>query len=408
MRILLINKYLFPRGGDAISTLSTGRLLKEKGHEVFYWGMKHPLNPQYLYDEYFVNFVDYNKKMSLKEKMIVSLNIIYSLEAKIKIKKVVEIIKPDIVHLNNFAHQISPSILDVFAKYKIPTVMTIRDYKLICPSYKMLSNGHLCERCKSGKYIFCLLNKCQRKSYFKSLINTIEMYLHHKLLHIYDKIDIFIATSKFLKQKHLEMGFNKNIVVLPNFIEIGDFSPQFKWEEDSLVYFGRLAEEKGLLTLLKAVKELKIKLKIIGDGPFKDILKKEVEEKQMNNVVFKGHLLGEELKNEIKSSMATVIPSEWYETFGRTIIESFALGKPVIGSRIGGIPELIKDGENGYTFEPFNVEDLKEKILLLQKNSGIIEKLGRNARKFVEENFNSEKHYEELMKIYSMAIEEDK
>jgi len=405
MKILLVNKFLYSKGGDAISTLETGRLLSAKGHKVFYWGMKHPKNPEYLYSEYFVDNVDYAAALSIKKKMSNAFKILYSFEAKRKIEELVKIIEPDIVHLNNFAHQISPSILYVFKKYNIPIVMTMRDYKLVCASYSMLSNSKSCESCKNGRYYFCFRKKCVKDSWAKSLLNTVEMYLHHKILHIYNTIDIFIATSNFIKEKHIEMGFRGKIVRLPNFVNIADFSLEYRYEEKSIVYFGRLSQEKGLFTLLNSIKGLDIQLKIIGTGPIREALEQKVKNENLGNVVFKGHMIGDDLKKEIMSSIATVIPSEWYEAFGRTVIESFALGKPVIGARIGGIPELVKDGETGYTFEAGNVDDLRNKIVKLSESKDKIVEMGKNARRFVEENFNSEKHYQELMKIYQMAME---
>jgi len=405
MKILLINKFLYPKGGDAISTLNTGKLLEKKGHQVFYWGMKHQKNPGYPYSEYFVDNIDYENQ-SIKEKISNSLKILYSFEAKRKIEKFInEVVKPDIVHLNNFAHQISPSILDVVKKYNIPVVMTMHDYKLVCPSYTMLSNDNPCEKCRGGKYYWCFLRKCTKNSYMKSLINTVEMYLHHRILDIYSKIDVFISPSKFLKSKVLEMGFNGNIVVLPNFVFLEEYVPEFNFKENSLCYVGRLSKEKGLFALIEAFKGLNITLKIIGTGPIEEDLKIKVKSLELNKVKFLGYKSGEDLKNEIRNSMTVVLPSECYENNPRTVLEAFALGKPVIGTRIGGIPELVKDEETGYTFEPGNVNDLGDKILLLLKNLDKIIQMGKNARKFVEENFNPEKHYQELMRIYRMAIQ---
>ena len=408
MKILLINKFLYPKGGDAISTLTTGELLVARGHKVIFWGMDHPKNPDYSYRELFVSYIDFNKPMSVLQRFRTTLRILYSFEAKKKIEKLIKKERPDIVHLNNFAHQISPSILDVFAKYRIPTVMTMRDYKMVCPTYSMLLDGKPCERCKNGKYYWCFLKNCTKSSYSKSLLNTLEMYLHHKILHIYDKVDLIIATSKFLKEKHMEMGLRNKIAYLPNFISTKDYLPEFQWKEKSMVYFGRLSRKKGLFTLLNAAAGLDIQLKMIGDGEIRQDLEQKARSEGLNNVVFIGYKSGEDLKEEIKCSIATVLPSEWYEAFGRTIIESFALGKPVIGSRIGGIPELIKDGENGLLFEPGNSDDLRTKIEFFLNNQGIIKKWSENAKKLVEEKFSEDKHYEGLMEIYKKAIQKAK
>ena len=404
MKILLINKFLYPKGGDAISTLNTGKLLSDRGHRVYYWGMRHPQNAYNENEKYLLNYTDYDKKNGLKQTLKQSINILYSFEAKSKIIQLIKKDKPDIVHLNNFAHQISPSILDVFTKYGIPSVMTMHDYKLVCPVYSLYVRGRVCEKCSRKKFINCFLNKCSKNSYLKSLINTAEMYLHHSILHIYDKINLFISPSKFLKNKLYELGFRGNIVYLPNFVNSEEFIPQYQFYEKTFCYIGRLLSEKGLLTLIKAMAGLNIELKIIGDGPIKNMLENRVKDLKLRNIRFLGFKSGNELKGEIAMSMAVVIPSEWYENNPRSALEAFALGKPVIGARIGGIPELVIDNFNGLTFEPGNHMDLREKILYLISNSSKIPEMGKNSRKFVTNNFNSSSHYNKLIEIYNSVL----
>jgi len=197
-----------------------------------------------------------------------------------------------------------------------------------------------------------------------------------------------------------EMGFHGQIIYLPNFVDIEIVQPSYEWEEESIVYVGRLSYEKGLETLMDAVKGVSIKLKIIGDGPIRKELVEWVKKEGIGNVDFLGYMKGKQLYKEIKKSKAVVIPSEWYENNPRSVIEAFALGKPVIGARIGGIPELVKDNETGLTFEPGNAKDLKEKIKELLGNSSLLKKMGGNARRFVETELNPEKHYQKLMEIY--------
>lgn len=403
MKVLLVNKFLYPKGGDTTVTLSTGKLLSEKGHKVIFWGMDYPLNPEYPYKDYFVSYIDFNKPMNFLQQFRTILRILYSLEAKKKIEKLIERERPDIVHLNNFAHQISPSILDVFKKYKISTIMTMHDYKLACPSYSMLLNGNPCEECEGSKYYRCFINKCTKNSYVKSLINTLEMYLHHKMLHIYNKIDTFISPSKFLMNKVKEMGFKEEIFHLPNFIDTKDYEPKYDSNNKTICYFGRVSREKGLFTLTEAVKNLRVKLKIVGEGPLEESLKLKVESEKIDSVDFLGYKKGGGLKEEIRESLVVILPSEWYENNPRIVLEAFALGKPVIGARIGGIPELVRDGETGLTFEPGKVEDLKDKIEYSIRNAEKISKMGRNAREFVEKELNPEKHYKQLMEIYQIA-----
>jgi len=405
MKILLINKFLYMKGGDAVSTIATGNLLRNHGHQVSFWGMEHPKNPPYPYRHLFIPYLDFNQPGGAVHQLSLAFNILYSMEAKRKIRKLIEIDKPDIVHLNNFAHQISPSILDVFDEHRIPVVMTMRDYKLVCPSYSMLGpDGKQCEKCKNGKFYWCFLTKCVKGSYAKSLLNTLEMYFHRSI-HIYDKIDIFISPSEFLKKKVKEMGFKKEVVCLPNFIEINEFIPQFAPRGNRFVYFGRLSREKGIFTLIEAMKGLKCDLAIIGEGPIKGSLMAKVEKEGLDNICFPGYKTGVNLHAEIKNSIAAILPSEWYENNPRTVMESFALGKPVIGSRIGGIPELVIDGETGLTYNPGDAGDLRSKIELLLGDAALVIKMGKRARKFVEDNLNPGKHYNELIEVYQQAME---
>ena len=408
MKILLINKFLYPKGGAEIYTMATGNLLKRKGHEVLFWGMHHPENQEYSTRSYFVDYVDYERKENLTNQLKAAVNLLYSFKAKANMKRLIEQERPDIVHLNNIYHQISPSILDVFAREDIPTVMTLHDYKLVCPSYLLLTDGKPCERCKGGNYYHCFFNTCTKDSYAKSFLNVVEMYLHHTILHIYEKVDIFISPSKFLKKKILEMGLKGKVIYLPNFIDGLAQKPSFGWTEKSIVYFGRLSAEKGLFTLLDAVKDIEIQLKIIGDGPLAEELKLKASEDHISNVVFRGYKKGKELREEIEKSMIVIVPSECFENNPLSVIEAFALGKPVIGSRIGGIPELVRDGETGYTFSHGNAEDLREKIGFLLKDTKKIFEMGQKAREFVDGELNVEVHYTKLMDIYREAIRKRK
>lgn len=230
------------------------------------------------------------------------------------------------------------------------------------------------------------------------------MYLHHKILHIYNLIDVFISPSVFLKDKIEQMGFKGKIMHLPTFLNIEEYEPQYNWQENSIVCFSRLSKEKGLFTLIEAMKGLNIKLKIIGEGPIKESVVSKVKILNLKNIDFLGYVTVEKLKEEIRKSMFVVVPSEWYENNPSSIIEGFALGKPAIGARIGGIPELIKENETGLTFESGNSEDLKVKIIQLLKNTAGIEQMGRNARRKVEEEFNTEIYYEKLLNIYKIAL----
>lgn len=404
MKILLINKFLYPKGGDAISTLTTGEILEAHGHEVVLWGMKHPDNPEYPYIDYFIPQVDYEGSAGFSVKARAAMNILYSFEARKKMAELLKNFQPDMVHLNNFAHQISPSILDVIKKHHIPVVMTMHDYKMVCPTYSMLCKEKVCERCKGGRFYQCGVTRCTKGSLFKSMVNVAEMYLHHRILHIYDKIDLYISPSRFLKNKTAEMGLKGEVAYLPNCVDVSGFEPKFEWQEKSIVYVGRLSHEKGVETLIDAVNGIDIKLKIIGDGPQKEYLEEKIKTEVIENVEFLGYRTGQDLHNEIRNSMFLVIPSEWYENNPLTVIEAFALGKPVLGARIGGIPELVRDWETGLTYTSGDATDLKEKITLMLESKEKIPVMGKNSRSLVERELNAEVYFQRLMEIYQSLI----
>ncbi|MCP4761576.1 MAG: glycosyltransferase family 4 protein [archaeon] len=405
MKILLINKFLYRAGGDAVCTIETGNLLRSQGHEVIFWGMNHPDNPEYPSADLFIDNLDFLNTVGLRKQLNIAAKLLYSLEAKNKVDALIKRVgKPDIVHLHNFAHQISPSVLHIFKKYKIPVVMTMHDYKMVCAPYTLLSHGKVCELCKDSKFINCFKQECVKDSKAKSLLSTIEMYLHHKILKLYDLIDIYVSPSSFLKSKIVEMGFTGKVEHIPNFVKTEIFPPSYDWQEKSIYFLGRLSHEKGILTLIEAVKELDVTLKIIGDGPLRLEVENIIKTEKISNVKLLGYMSSDQLRDEMSKSMFMVIPSEWYENNPMSVIESFALGKPVIGARIGGIPELVRDNFTGLTYESRNIKDLSYKIKTLLFDEDSIKVYGQNARSYVEKTLCADVHYEKLMKVYTTAI----
>ena len=420
LNVLHINKFHYLRGGSETVYFETAHLLETHGHKSIFFSMRHPENIICDTSNYFISYIDLNKINNVVDCIKTAGRVLYSLEAK---KCLSQLLKDkhsvDIAHLHNIHHQISPSILHELRKRKLPIVMTLHDYKMVCASYNMLVHERPCEVCARGKFYKAIIHKCLKGSFFKSTLSSIEMYLHHRVIDIYDNVDIFISPSIFLKDKLREMGFRKEIVYLPNFIDIHKFD-EFKIEVDkdgndneiSLVYFGRLTHGKGLVTLLEAAKLLshrnrnnKIQIKIIGDGLLREELQRKVKTEGISNVRFFGYMKGKALYQEIKKSLAAILPSEWYENSPMSVIEAFVFSKPVIGARIAGIPELVRDNETGLTVEPGNIEDLSLKIEYLVNNPDKTAEMGENARRFVEQNLNAEKYYQELTEIYKRAIQ---
>lgn len=406
MKILFVNKYCHPSGGPETVMLQSKEKLESLGNEVILFSMQHPRNLETKYSRYFVCNVDYNGSNSFLNKAKMSLNIFYSLEARKKMELLLDEEKPDLAHLHNIYHQISPSILPVLKRKNIPVVMTLHDFKLLCPNYTFLRKGKPCESCQ-GKYFYkAVIHRCVKNSYWKSLVCSLEMYFHRFLKIYQDSVDIFITLSQFSKEKMIQYGIpEEKLLLLPNYIDLPSNGTEKKLGE-YLLFFGHLSEKNGVFTLVQAMEKLKgVPLVIAGEGELLPALKEYVREKKLDNITFAGFLNGKKLEQTIENSLFTVFPAICYHNCPMSILESFAYNKPVIGSNLGSIPELINDGIDGLLFEPGNVEDLAEKIKYLYRHPLLAQKMGISARKKVEEKYSEEGYYKKLFGIYNDLIE---
>jgi glycosyltransferase involved in cell wall biosynthesis len=315
--------------------------------------------------------------------------------------------RPDIAHLHNIYHQISPSILIPLRKYKIPVVMTLHDFKLVCPDYTFLREGKTCEECR-GKYFYKAIKyKCVKNSYLKSAISALEMYLH-KMLKIYEEnVDCFMVLSRFSKSRFIQYGIpSEKMVFLPAPVDTEKFKPKrVSNKNDYILFFGRLSERNGITTLVGAMKHIpEIKLKIAGAGEMKGFLENHISQEKIQNVSLLGFLSKEDLQRQISGSYFTVFPNHCYHLCPSSILESFAFAKPVIAARLGSVPELVEDGKTGLLFEPRDEKQLAEKIKYLYENPEAVKKMGKNARNKVEQNYSAEKYYPKLLGLYQSLI----
>ena len=408
MKILQINKFHFINGGTARYYIELSSLLKRYNHTVAFFSMKDRRSYETIWSKYFINNISY-EDVSFVDVVGKFLHMIYSLEAKNKISQLLDHFKPDIAHLHSIYHHISPSIILELKKRNIPIVQTIHDYHLISPCRWLFHDGKICEISKPDKYYKTILHQCIKRSFFASAAEAIEKYIHLFLGWERNYIDYFIAPSRFMKNKLVEYGIDKDkIIHLPLFIDYHKYKAIYA-KGEYILYFGRLSYEKGLNYLSKALNLLpKIKLKIVGRGQQEEELRKRNKKLENKNVQLVGFKDGVELKRIIVNSRFSILPSVWYENFPNCILESFVSGKAVVASNIGGIPESIKDGYNGYLFKPGDVENLVEKINKLWNNPSLCRKMERNAREYVEKNFGPQEHYQKLMGIYKKAIEKHK
>jgi len=406
MKIILVNKYHHPCGGPETGILMRIKGLESVGHTIIPFSMQHPDNLKTDYDKYFVSNVDYNNHSRLPWDLAkTTFRIIYNFEAKKKMEDLIKVTKPDLAHLHNIYHQLSPSILPVLKKINVPVVMTLHDFKLLCPNYTFMRKEIPCEECQGKHFYKAVKYKCIKNSYLKSAVCVLEMYLH-KLSKIYLKnIDCFIALSRFTQEKLVRYGLpQEKIKYLPNYVDVPELKPD-SVEEKYILFLGRLSDKNGIFHLIKAMRVLPaIKLKVAGEGEQKKLIQDYLRENKMRNVEMVGFLTGEELKKTIINSAFLVFPNNCYHNCPMSILESFAYGKPAIGANLGSVPELIEDGINGLLFEPGNVEDLAEKIKYLYHHPLLAQKMGISARKKVEEKYSEEEYYKKLLGIYDNLI----
>ena len=404
MRILSVNKFYYIKGGCERYLFGLNRMLRAQGHQIIPFSMEHPENEKSQYSSYFVSQADFFSSGGVVDKIKAGLNVTYSREARQKIETLIKDTQPQIAHLHNIAHQLSPSILYGLQKHNIPIVQTLHDFKLVCPTYTMYTQSQVCERCLTGQYYNALRYRCNKGSLPVSAINVVEMYLHNSILHSYDKVDAFIAPSAFLRNKMIEGGVvPERIHHIPNFIRVSDYTPHYQ-NDGYLLFFGQLITVKGLDILLQAMQEFPdIRLVVAGRGADKKRYESYARGRNLN-VSFVGFQSGDALCKLIQNSLVVVVPSVWYENLPYTILESFAYGKPVIASNLGGMAELVTDGETGYLFEAGNPQDLAAKIRKALANSTKLPEMGRVARAKIEREFNPDLHLERITKLYKRFV----
>lgn len=399
MKVLLVNKFHYLKGGSEKYYFELGELLKSHGHEVAYFSMEDEKNISTGDKEYFVEKLDLNTGSKLK-----AFDVIYSKKNKKKMEEALDDFKPDIVHLNNFQRQLSASIINPIKKRNIPIIYTAHDVQAICPAISMLDNNQeICEKCMGGKYSNCFKNKCNKGSTLKSLLGAIEgkYYRNNKIYT--DKIDAIITPSKFYAEKFVQDGVrNEKIYPMHNYINTSEYDIS-RQNAGYALYVGRLSREKGILNLISAFENIKGgKLYIAGNGPEKENIERFIKDKSLNDrIQLLGFLNKDEVKDRIRKATMIIIPSIWYENCPYSALETIAIGKPIVGANIGGIPELIIDEKTGLLYQYDDVSELTMKIEELFNDNDKAEEFGNNAKKFAKEKFNKEKYYDSLMNIYN-------
>ncbi len=406
MRILFCNKYNYPFSGTESYIFDAMELLRTKGHEAALFSMADERGEPTPYDHNFVLHRNFKSRSGWLDHARLAAHAVYSSEARQKIRGMIAEFRPDIAHVRNIYHHLSPSILWELKAQGVPVLYHVNDFKLLCPNYNLVREGSACEACKGGRFKHMLKTECYPGLAARMTLVT-EAYLH-KIFRTYEKcVDCFLAPSRFVRDKFIEHGWNeKHFEVLPHFqtpLELTGPAP----DDAPILYFGRLSAEKGVEDLIRAMQDLPhLRLIVAGDGPEKGSLEQLSKALQLSNVHFAGHLRGEDLHLAITNSRFSVLPSHAYETFGKTILESYARARAVIATDFGSRRELVREGTTGLLYEMGNIGQLKEAIEFLSARPDLAEEMGKAGQEEVRRGYTPEAHYSNLIAIYErMAVE---
>ncbi|WP_342647793.1 glycosyltransferase family 4 protein [Mucilaginibacter sp. CSA2-8R] len=406
MNILVINWTWYPSGGDWTYVEHVSQLYRDYGHEVIPFSMKDERNYASKYSEFFIENIDYKKlnKRSLNAGIKVVSKSIYSVEAQKKLEALLAVTNIDFAHINVIHHYITPAILKTLKAHNIPIIWTLHEYTPICPESTFISHGKICEKCFGGAFYNCITHRCKKGSVLASTVAALENYAH-RALNYYAYVEHYVCPSKFLYQKFKDFNFfPEKLIQLYHGYDYQEIDKaRLKHDathEKYIVFTGRLERIKGAHTVMQAMKlNPDINLKIIGSGTQEGDLKAYQQENKLNNVTFLGKLSKEQTLQTINNAQFAICASEWYEVLGFTVVEAMALSKPVIGSNIGAIPEMVIDGETGLLFEPGNAIQLAQKIKLLANDDERVNEMGLKAHKHIIQLINDDNHYRGLKKL---------
>ncbi len=408
MKILFCNKYNFRFSGTEAYLFEVMNLLRANGHEAELFSMADPRGVATPYDQYFVPTIDFKKPEHWPGKIRLATHAIYSRETRRRLRAMLAEFRPDIAHVRNIYHHLSPSLLWELKAQNVPVIYHINDFKLLCPSYNLVSRGEACELCRNGKFWHVLRSSCY-PGLGARLTLAAEAYVHRWLGTYRRCVTRFLAPSEFVRNKFAEHGWDAaNFDVLPHFQATPPVATRDA-KHAPILYFGRLSAEKGVADLLHAMHKLpELKLVVAGDGPERQKLEAIAATLGLQNVVFAGHMAHEQLDGLIANSRFTILPSHAYETFGKTILESYAHARAVIATDLGSRRELIEPGRTGLLYEAGNIRELVGAISLLCSQPGLADEMGQAGREKVLGSFTAESHYRALIDVYQRAMTQNR
>lgn len=390
MKILLAHTFFQQFGGQDSVALSEHEALQRHGHEVIFYSRKN----------------DEIKDFGVSQKIRFVKETVYSGRTERDLRSLVSANRPDIAYVHNIYPLISPSIYHVLYAMNIPVVQCIHDFRPLCSNGLFYTENQCCERCKGGNYLHGFVRRCYRDSYFLSGLYAFTLGVN-RFAKVMDKISAFICLNEFYRAQFLEAGVpTEKLFVRPNSMdpppEIPGLAPETR---DYAVYFGRLSPEKGLNTLVRAFEQAApARLKIAGTGPMESGLKEYICKNKLENIEMVGFVSGPEKWSLLDNALFAVIPSEWYENFPVVALEFYAAGKPIVASRMGGLPSIISEGETGLLFTAGDANEIANKVRYMFSHPLDVDRMGRRARQLVETRYSREQSYQDLMKIFQKVL----
>ena len=398
--LLSINNYFYPRGGAEVLFLEQNRILEAAGWQVVPFAMRHPQNLPTPWVEYFPDEIEFGRSYPMRTKLVHAQRVIFSLQSRERLRALLKRVQPRIAHVHNIYHHLSPSILPILRAAGIPVVMTVHDLKLACPAYTMMSANQHCERCRGGRIYNVIVHRCIKGSLALSSLIFVESFVH-RLLRLYDaNISMFAVPSRFVLEKLVEWGWpRERFAHIPNFVNVEQFNPARPIGR-RFIYCGRLQNNKGVTTLVRAAAAAKVPVTLVGTGP-DEIRLRKLGTDLGADVEFTGHLGKDALIDLVQSARAIVVPSEVNENAPLALLEGYAAGRPVIGAQIAGIPELVHEGETGVLFRSGDVNEL---AAALDRFASLpdtrLSEMGAAGRSWVEQDFTATRYRERLLKLY--------
>jgi glycosyltransferase involved in cell wall biosynthesis len=403
--LLSVNAYHYRRGGADIAYLEHAALFERQGWRNHFFAMHYPDNLPSADEAFFAEEVSIDKARGLSARLKAAGRIVYSRDARQRVSRMLDRTPVDIVHAHSVYHHLSPSIFDEFRARNIPVVMTAHDLKLLCPAYKMMNSGGICEKCKGGKIWQTVANRCIKDSLAGSALVMLETAVHRAFRLYAKNLDRIVVPSRFYREKFIEWGWPaEQLIYIPNFVPASRQVDRGAGGGDFILYFGRLASEKGLMTLVEAAAAAGTPVVLAGQGPDEEALRRRVAELGAP-VSFAGLRQGEALWSLVRQARAVVLPSEWYENAPLSVIEAFREGKPLIGADIGGIPELFDEGETGWAFRSGDKEDLSRALAIAWNTpEPALSEMAQACRALAASRHSEAAYYQSMQALYDDVL----